>query len=76
MRQNEKRTKQDNLFGEVDVPIRCASACSGAWSTMDRLTYEFNALGFFLSGHPLDDYKALLKRARDCQQFADLQAAG
>ena len=30
---------------------------------MERLTEEFNAVGFYLSGHPLDDYQTDLKRA-------------
>ena len=43
------------------------------WSTMDRLSQEFNAIGFFLSGHPLDDYKSLLQRAR-VASFEDLES--
>ena len=63
--QNEKETQQNNLFGEADVQDSVVlPAALTPWSTMDRLTHEFNALGFFLSGHPLDDYKSLLKRAR------------
>ena len=63
--QNEKETQQNNLFGEADVRDSVVLPPAIApWSTMDRLTHEFNAIGFFLSGHPLDDYKSLLKRAR------------
>ena len=72
--QNEKETQQENLFGEADVQDSVVLPPALApWSTMDRLTYEFNALGFFLSGHPLDEYKALLKRAR-IASFEDLEA--
>jgi DNA polymerase-3 subunit alpha len=31
---------------------------------MERLQKEFAAMGFFLSGHPLDDYRAALDRMR------------
>jgi DNA polymerase-3 subunit alpha len=31
-----------------------------AWSPMERLDREFSAVGFFLSGHPLDEYKDVL----------------
>ena len=72
--QNEKETQQENLFGEADVQDSVVlQPALAPWSTMDRLTYEFNALGFFLSGHPLDEYKALLKRAR-IASFEDLEA--
>ncbi len=34
------------------------------WLPADRLQKEFDAIGFFLTGHPLDDYAAALKRLR------------
>ena len=34
------------------------------WFPMDRLSYEFEAVGFYLSGHPLDEYENALKRCR------------
>src|SRR5262247_2668199 len=34
------------------------------WLPAERLQREFDAIGFFLSGHPLDDYAAALKRMR------------
>jgi DNA polymerase-3 subunit alpha len=33
-----------------------------AWDELTRLQHEFSALGFYLSAHPLDNYRALLKR--------------
>jgi DNA polymerase-3 subunit alpha len=35
-----------------------------AWLPAERLRKEFDAIGFFLTGHPLDDYAAVLKRLR------------
>jgi len=32
------------------------------WLPAERLQREFEAIGFFLSGHPLDDYAGVLKR--------------
>ena len=32
------------------------------WSPVERLTREFDAIGFYLSGHPLDDYRTVLRR--------------
>ncbi len=34
------------------------------WPPAERLQKEFDAIGFFLSGHPLDDYAAALQRMR------------
>ena len=34
------------------------------WPPAERLQKEFDAIGFFLSGHPLDDYAPALKRMR------------
>jgi DNA polymerase-3 subunit alpha len=33
-----------------------------AWLPADRLSEEFKSIGFYLSGHPLDDYMPALKR--------------
>lgn len=72
--QSEKETQQENLFGEADVSESTTLPPPLVpWSTMDRLSHEFNAIGFFLSGHPLDDYKSLLQRAR-VASFEDLES--
>ena len=33
-----------------------------AWTPMERLQHEFDAVGFFLSGHPLDAYASVLAK--------------
>ena len=72
--QAEKETQQENLFGEADVSESTTLPPPLVpWSTMDRLSQEFNAIGYFLSGHPLDDYKSLLQRAR-VASFEDLES--
>jgi DNA polymerase-3 subunit alpha len=45
-----------------------------AWLPAERLQREFDAVGFFLSGHPLDDYAAALKRLR-VQSWAEFSRA-
>ncbi|MBM3520715.1 MAG: DNA polymerase III subunit alpha, partial [Alphaproteobacteria bacterium] len=54
---SEAAAGQNDLFGgikssgdELVLPRR------DAWLPMDRLAQEFEAVGFYLSGHPLDDY--------------------
>ncbi len=44
------------------------------WLPAERLRREYEAVGFFLSGHPLDDYAAVLKKLR-VQSWADFSRA-
>ncbi|MEO1608430.1 MAG: DNA polymerase III subunit alpha [Pseudomonadota bacterium] len=51
----------DDLFGgggsgEITLDMRDIRR----WAPMERLEREFDAIGFFLSGHPLDEYKSAL----------------
>src|SRR5205085_6116243 len=48
------------------------------WLPAERLQKEFDAIGFFLSGHPLDDYAAVLKglRVQSWAEFARAVKAG
>ena len=59
----QKNSNQVSLFGEAgdDLPEpRLASTPD--WLPAERLSEEFKAIGFYLSGHPLDDYMPALKR--------------
>jgi DNA polymerase-3 subunit alpha len=59
----QKNSKQVSLFGEEgdDLPEPRLAQFSD-WLPAERLTEEFKAVGFYLSGHPLDDYMSALKR--------------
>ncbi|HEY6669307.1 MAG TPA: OB-fold nucleic acid binding domain-containing protein, partial [Methyloceanibacter sp.] len=46
---------RDQARGKQDFPQ------AKAWVPTDRLSREFEAVGFFLTGHPLDDYKDVLE---------------
>ena len=59
----QKASDQVSLFGDAgeDLPEpRLANVED--WLPAERLTEEQRAIGFYLSGHPLDDYVAPLKR--------------
>ncbi len=58
----EKASGQNALFGETEAPPLRARAAP--WAESERLRREFDAVGFFLSGHPLEAYGAALKRLR------------
>ncbi|MDH5772676.1 MAG: OB-fold nucleic acid binding domain-containing protein, partial [Rhodospirillaceae bacterium] len=45
------------------------------FSPMDKLKEEFDALGFYLSAHPLDSYSKSLKRL-EAQRFSDIMESG
>ena len=60
---DQKNSNQVSLFGEAgdDLPEPRLSPVQD-WLPAERLTEEFKAIGFYLSGHPLDDYMGALKR--------------
>ena len=58
----EKASGQSALFCETEAPpLRVRAA---PWAEPERLRREFDAVGFFLSGHPLEAYGVALKRLR------------
>ncbi|MCU9838771.1 DNA polymerase III subunit alpha [Ruegeria sp. WL0004] len=60
---DQKASNQVSLFGEAgdDLPEPRLAAVPD-WLPAERLSEEFKAIGFYLSGHPLDDYMPALKR--------------
>jgi len=65
---------QNELFGGAASPEPLAVPVTQPWLPADRLQKEFDAIGFFLSGHPLDDYAPALKRLR-VQSWAEFSRA-
>jgi DNA polymerase III subunit alpha len=65
---------QSELFGggAVCEPIMLPQV--EPWLPAERLRREYEAVGFFLSGHPLDDYAAVLKKMR-VQPWAEFARA-
>ena len=62
--QDEENSAQVSLFGDLgpaelpdpDIPI------SEPWSQLETLKAENDVVGFYLSGHPLDEYKLEMER--------------
>jgi len=88
----ERESGQGNLFGGF-AALSPQPAVSAAhlkyadvddWNPKERLAFEKEALGFYITGHPLDRYQADLKRFRatrtvDVQEREDweeVQVAG
>jgi len=65
---------QNDMFGgAADAPTIMLPQIE-PWLPADRLRREYDAIGFFLSGHPLDDYATVLKRLR-VQSWAEFSRA-
>ncbi|MEQ1576999.1 MAG: DNA polymerase III subunit alpha, partial [Hyphomicrobium sp.] len=62
-----------DLFGGSAAPVLDLKPQT-AWTPMDRLANEFDAVGFFLSGHPLDQYGKVLGKL-GVIRFVDFEQA-
>jgi len=72
---SDREVGQDDLFGAGGSGAGGSEAGSGAalapvlelaaakpWLASERLAREFDAVGFYLSGHPLDEYESVFPR--------------
>jgi DNA polymerase-3 subunit alpha len=61
--QDGENSNQQSLFGDsVEVEIaEPAAPQTEDWGTLERLKKEKEVVGFFISGHPLDDFRIELK---------------
>ncbi|HKE19939.1 MAG TPA: DNA polymerase III subunit alpha [Kofleriaceae bacterium] len=70
--QRDRRSGQTSLFGLLEPAVPAAEAGAAdpgerypeveAWTPKQLLGFEKEALGFYISGHPLDRYRADLSR--------------
>lgn len=61
---NDRKSGQSDLFGSDDgaggPELELVEVTR--WREMEKLTREYDAVGFYLSGHPLDEYQNVLER--------------
>ncbi|RFC65258.1 DNA polymerase III subunit alpha [Fulvimarina endophytica] len=72
---DSRTSGQADIFGSLSSepePLRLTAG--PLWTSSEKLMREFQAIGFHLSAHPLDEYKAALKRLR-VQSHSDAVAA-
>jgi DNA polymerase III subunit alpha len=69
---------QNELFGGPAAREPLAIPASQPWLSAERLQREYDAIGFFLTGHPLDEYAPLLKglRVQSWAEFSRSVKAG
>ncbi len=63
----------DDLFGLGATAPQLDLRAVQAWTPMERLSHEFDAIGFYLSGHPLDSYERVLQKL-GVKRFAEFEA--
>ena len=62
---NDRNSDQIGLFGGESAPTPEVNLPQVPdWSPTDRMKEEFDAVGFYLSGHPLDAYAKSLERIK------------
>ena len=63
--QSQKNSQQFSLFGDMEDAFQIQNpevpSCE-PWSKVDLLKSEKQVTGFYISGHPLDDYEIAMKR--------------
>ena len=59
----DRKAGQNALFGEAE-PADLAVPKTPPWPAAETLRREYEAAGFFLSGHPLDAYASLMPKLR------------
>ena len=70
----EKNSSQAGLFGDLGnelAPLKLLKIDD--WSLTEKLEEEHSAIGFYLSGHPLDEYAKKLKN-KGVQTYQELSA--
>ncbi|MBK8498729.1 MAG: DNA polymerase III subunit alpha [Flavobacteriales bacterium] len=77
--QDQQDSSQVNMFGEAGTesgaPEPSLPLIEG-WSALEQLHFEKEVIGFYLSGHPLDDHRLEIKHLchHNLSQLTDLKA--
>jgi DNA polymerase-3 subunit alpha len=66
--QRDQASNQIDIFSMLGTPTKAAKKAGESyppvteWSQQEALAFEKEALGFYITGHPLDKYERLLKK--------------
>jgi DNA polymerase-3 subunit alpha len=73
---SDNETGQFGMLAQMDAQVGLSLKLkpAKAWTPMEKLQEEFDAIGFFLSGHPLDAYETVLKKL-GVRRFVEFEAA-
>ena len=67
------RPNVQSIYVTTEAPPPIELRATKPWAPIDRLSREFEAVGFFLTGHPLDDYQDVLE-ALGAETWAEFSA--
>ncbi len=56
----DRASGQASLFDDLPAPVTITRKGVAPWSEREKITYEKELLGFYVTGHPLDDYAQTL----------------
>ena len=65
--QRDKASGQGGLFGDDELTSPAARREVSEWPKGERLEQEKELLGYYVTGHPLDNYRVLLDSDRFCK---------
>ncbi|MFV0298490.1 MAG: DNA polymerase III subunit alpha, partial [Hyphomicrobiaceae bacterium] len=69
---SDKASGITDMFGAMEGP-RLDLRPVKSWTPMERLQHEFSGIGFYLSGHPLDQYTKILPKL-GVTRYSDFEA--
>ena len=72
---SDRAAGQNDLFGTGGAAVKPEALQlkpARSWPAMDRLAKEFEAIGQYLTGHPLDEYQGAMKKM-PVQRFRDFE---
>jgi DNA polymerase-3 subunit alpha len=83
----DRAAGQSSLFDAFEsdpAPIKRNAPAVPPWSSTEKLSYEKELLGFYVTGHPLDDYRPLLESGKftpiaqlgECEDKSTVSIAG
>lgn len=70
----DRAAGQSSLFDSLETaapPAKRTTARVAQWSTAEKLAFEKELLGFYVTGHPLDDYRAQLEKFTAIARLGD-----
>ncbi len=70
--QSDRASGQDDMFASGPTVSRIELPAAANWLPSERLHREFQSIGFYLSAHPLDEFRPLMQKMR-VQLYADFE---
>ncbi|MBO7098113.1 MAG: DNA polymerase III subunit alpha [Alphaproteobacteria bacterium] len=66
-----KTSAQTSLFGSEELVSEIKLSPAADWPNLEKLRYEAEAIGFYLSAHPLDAYKPSIQKLglKNCSEI-------